>query len=159
MATFEHESWVSAPLDAVWAFHDRSDGLVALTPRWANLRVERVVGPDGEPDPDVLEVGSRLELSVRPFGVGPPQRTVSEITARERDGGTAYFRDAMVAGPFPEWEHTHLFYADGGRTLCRDRIEYRTPTGPLSPVADEVAKAGFEAAFRYRHRALRRHVE
>ncbi|WP_435096686.1 SRPBCC family protein [Halarchaeum sp. P4] len=159
MTTFEHDSWVRAPLEAVWAFHSRVEGLVALTPDWANLRVERVTGPDGGANPDVLGVGARLELSVRPFGVGPRQRVVSEITARERDDGTAFFRDVMVEGSFPEWEHTHLFYGEGDRTLCRDRIKYRTPTGPFSPVADEVARAGFEAAFRYRHRALRGHVE
>jgi len=155
MATYEHESWVRAPLDDVWAFHDGVAGLVALTPDWMRMRVERVTGPDGDPDPDVLHVGSRVELSVRPFGVGPRQHTTSEIVARERDGGTAYFRDVMVDGPFPEWEHTHIFYGDGDRTLCRDSLRYRTPGGPLAPLGDRAAMPGFEVFFRARHRRLR----
>jgi len=159
MAVYERESWVRAPLDRVWSFHSGVGGLVALTPSWVNMRVERVTGPDGEPDPDVLDPGSRVKLSVRPFGVGPRQAWTSEITERKRGDGVAYFRDVMTEGPFPEWEHTHLFYADGERTRCRDRVRYRTPTGPLAPVADEAAKVGLDAFFRYRHRRLPAHVE
>lgn len=157
MATFERECWVHAPLDDVWAFHATADGLLALTPEWTDLRVERVIGPDGTPDPDVLEVGSRIEMSVGP--VGPRQRWTSEITAREREGATAYFRDVMRDGPFPKWEHTHLFYGDGERTRCRDSLRYRTPTGPFAPLADELAKAVFEAFFAYRHRTLKARFE
>jgi len=155
MATYERSSWVRAPLDEVWAFHAGVDGLVALTPRWADLRVERVTGSDGRPDPEVLESGSTVDLSVRPFGVGRRRRWTSEIVERTRSDGTAYFRDVMVAGPFPTWEHTHLFYAEGGRTLCRDLVRYRTPTGPLSPVGDAAVTPILDAVFRYRHRRLR----
>lgn len=159
MTTYERESWVRAPLEEVWAFHAGVDGLVALTPDWMDLRVERVRGPDGERDPAVLDVGATVELSVRPFGAGPRQSWTSEVTARERDGGTAYFRDVMREGPFPEWEHTHLFYGDGDRTRCRDHLEFRTPTGPFAPVGDAFARVFLDGMFRARHRALRRALE
>ncbi|MFC6725517.1 cyclase, partial [Halobium palmae] len=68
MANYHRQVRVAAPLDEVWKFHSRIEGLVGLTPDWMNLRVEAVRGPDGEPDPDVLEAGSRARLSVRPFG-------------------------------------------------------------------------------------------
>jgi len=159
MATYERESWVRAPLEEVWEFHAGIDGLLALTPEWMNLRVERVVGPHGERDPDVLDVGASVDLSVRPFGVGPRRRWRSEITEREREPGVAYFRDVMRDGPFPEWEHTHLFYGEGERTLCRDRLVFRTPAGPFAPVGDELAKAFLDGFFRCRHRRLRERLE
>ena len=41
-----------------------------------------MTAPDGEPDPEVLEAGSRIKLSMRPFGVGPRQEWTSVITER-----------------------------------------------------------------------------
>lgn len=151
MAVYERETRVRAPLEAVWEFYSTVGGLEALTPGWMNLRVESVVGPDGRPDPDVLEEGSRLRMSVRPFDAGPRRRWVSEITARENRGDVASFRDEMVKGPFSEWEHAHLFYRDDGETLLRDRVEYGSPLRP----ADPLLRAGFEPMFRYRHRRTR----
>ena len=89
MPTYERETTVESPFEDVWAFHSRVSGLEAVTPDWLELRVERVIGPDGETDPDVLEPGSEVALSIRPFGVGPRQHWTSVITDRERDDGAA----------------------------------------------------------------------
>jgi ligand-binding SRPBCC domain-containing protein len=152
MAVYERETRVAAPLEEVWAFHSRVDGLEALTPDWMHLRVESIEGPDGEPAPEVLETGSRISMSVRPFGVGPRQPWTSVILERREQDGAALFRDEMVEGPFPEWVHTHAFYADGGFTRVRDRVEYRLPGGPLGDLAAPFSRIGFEPMFRYRHR-------
>jgi ligand-binding SRPBCC domain-containing protein len=159
MAVYERETRVAAPLDRVWEFYSRIEGLEALTPAFANLRVERVVGPDGERDPEVMEAGARAETSVRPFGVGPRQRVVSVITERERRDGAAYFVDEMVEGPFPEWTHTHSFFADGDETVVRDRVEYVLPGGRLGRAVSPLGRIGFEPAFRYRHRTTRELLE
>ncbi|RKD97589.1 SRPBCC family protein [Halopiger aswanensis] len=162
MPTYERRTRVDAPLEDVWDFHSQVSGLEALTPDWMRLRVESVVGPDGSPDPDVLEAGSEVTLSVRPCGMGPRQRWISVITERERDDGTAYFRDEMVDGPFEEWTHTHAFYADGEATIVRDRVEYELPLGPLGPLgaaATPFSSLGFEAMFRDRHRRTRALLE
>jgi len=159
MHTYERSVRVAAPFEAVWDFHSTEAGLLELTPDWMNLRIESVTGPDGESNPDVLEAGSRLSASVRPFGVGPRQDWVSDITEREESGDTAYFKDVMSEGPFPHWEHTHLFYDDGDETLVRDRVEYELPVGPLNPIAGPLAIVGFEPMFRYRHRKTRSLLE
>ena len=159
MATYERSVRVAAPLETVWAFHARIEGLEALTPDWLGLRIESVVGPDGETDPAVLEPGSVVRASVRPFGVGPRQRWESHIVAREARAGTAYFRDEMVGGPFPRWVHSHLFYADGDATLVRDRVDYDLPMGPLGRAVAPLAWVGFEPMFRYRHRRTRALLE
>jgi len=159
MDTYERSVRVAAPFEAVWEFHSDEFGLVALTPDWMNLEVESVTGPDGESDPDVLEAGAEIRSSVRPLNVGPRQNWVSKITEREESGGSAYFVDVMAEGPFPEWEHTHMFYADGGETIVRDRVRYEFPFGALGRAAGPFGVVGFEPFFRYRHRRTRELLE
>lgn len=153
MAVYERRSRIDAPLEAVWQFHSRVDGLLAVTPSWMNLRVEASRGPDGEPDPEFLETGAEITLSVRPFGVGPRQRWTSRIVERERQDDAAWFRDEMVDGPFPRWVHTHRFHAHGDDTVVTDRVEYRLPLvpGPVSPLGWPF----FEPLFAYRQRRAR----
>lgn len=159
MATYRRETRVDAPFEEVWAFHSTTDGLEALTPGFMNLEIESVTGPDGEADPEELVAGSRIELSVRPFGVGPRRRMVSVITERERDDGAGMFQDVMEAGPFPEWEHTHSFFADGDATVLADRVEYRLPGGALGRAVSPLGGLGFGPMFRERHRTTKELLE
>jgi len=157
MSTYRRTTRVPAPIDEVWAFHSTIDGLRALTPDWMRLEIEGVEGPDGAADPDVLVEGSRIRMSIRPFGVGPRQRWVSQIVDREPDddapaANSARFVDEMSGGPFRRWEHTHAFHADGDETLLIDSVRYRLPFGPLGDAAGPFAKVGFGAMFRDRHR-------
>lgn len=151
MPRYERETRVDAPLDEVWAFHSNVAGLRALTPGWLCLRVESATGPDGESDPAVLEAGSTVRLSVRPFDVGPRHYWTARIRERERRPGAARFRDEMIEGPFDRWVHTHAFFADGESTLVRDRVVYDPPLGPLGDVAVPFTTLGLEGAFRARH--------
>jgi len=172
MPTYQREVRVAAPLDDVWAFHSRVDGLEALTPDWMGLRVESVHRPgddrDGDADErdgdDVLDAGTEIRLSVRPLGVGPRQRWTSCITRREGGDGAAVFEDEMVDGPFPEWHHRHQFYAvSDDETLVRDRVTYELPiVGRLPAVGGLLGPLGwlgFEPMFRERHRRTKRILE
>lgn len=159
MVFFTRETHVDAPLEAVWRFHSSIDGLTAVTPAWMNLRVEGSYGPDGEPDPEILEAGAVVRLSIRPFGVGPRQAWTSRIVQREEGPDAALFTDIMIDGPFETWEHTHAFYADDGGTLLRDSIDLHLPVGPLGPALDPVALAPLELMFRHRHRKTRELLE
>jgi len=151
MAVYRREARIDADFERVWSFHSTVGGLQELTPGWMHLDVDRVVGPDGEPDPAVLEQGSQLRLSVRPFGVGPRQRWTSRIVERVRREGRAWFRDDMVDGPFDRWVHTHTFFGDRDGTLLVDTVEYELPIGGLNAVAWPFATVGFEGMFRRRH--------
>ncbi|AXR81586.1 SRPBCC family protein [Natrarchaeobaculum sulfurireducens] len=159
MPTYERQTRVRAPFEDVWEFHSRASGLEALTADWMGLRVESVIGPDGESDPDVLEVGSELDVSIRPFDVGPRQHWTSVIVEREREDGAAVFRDEMVHGPFDRWVHTHSFFADGDETIVRDRVDYTLPFGPIGRLGTPFSGVGFEAMFRDRHRRTRTELE
>jgi ligand-binding SRPBCC domain-containing protein len=159
MPTYTRRTRVPAPLEDVWAFHSRVEGLETLTPDFLNLEIEAVHGPEGEPNPEVLETGSKIQMSLQPFGVGSRQRWVSHITDREREDGRAWFRDEMVDGPFPHWVHTHTFFADGEETLVEDRVEYELPLGPLSEAFGPLGVVGFEPMFRDRHKRTREFFE
>jgi len=156
---YERSVRVAADFEDVWEFHSRGEGLVALTPDWFELEIEATYGPDGEPDPETLEEGAVIHSSVRPFGVGPRQRWTSEIVERRREDGEALFRDRMIDGPFPRWEHTHRFVDEGAGTLVQDRVEYELPGGPVGRALGPLAVAGFEPMFRYRHRKTRELLE
>ena len=159
MATYSRRIRIAAPLEAVWAFHGQIDGLEALTPGWMGLRVEGVVGPDGDAAPAELFEGSEITMASRPFGVAPESRWLSRIVARERDDGYRMFRDDMLGGPFAVWVHTHEFYGDGEETVMIDTVEYEFPAGPVGPLIDRLAVVGFEPMFRYRHRQTKALLE
>jgi ligand-binding SRPBCC domain-containing protein len=159
MPVYERDVVVAAPLSEVWDFHSHASGLEALTPDWMNLRVESVVGPDGEPDPEVLTEGSTIESSVSPLGVAPRQQWISHITERKEGDGEAMFRDEMGEGPFPHWVHTHAFEEFGDGTRIHDRVEYELPGGPLGKAVGPLGFLGFDPMFRYRHRKTRELLE
>lgn len=161
MATYRRRVRVAAPFDEVWAFHSDIGGLEALTPDFMNLRVERVVGPDGEDDPEKLIAGTAIEMSARPFGVGPRQSWTSRIEERteDPDAGRARFVDTMEGGPFPTWRHTHRFYERGDSTVVDDEVRYELPGGSLGRTASPLGWVGFEPMFRYRHRKTRELLE
>ncbi|MFC7215022.1 SRPBCC family protein [Saliphagus sp. GCM10025334] len=159
MATYERSTRIDAPLEEVWDFHSRVSGLEAVTPPWLNLRVEAVMGPDGERDPDILEEDAEISLSIRPFGVGPRVYWTSIILERDSRPGRAYFSDEMVHGPFANWVHTHSFFADGEQTVLRDKLEYALPGGGLGEAVSPFSRFGFEGMFRDRHRRTKRALE
>ena len=155
MPTYERSVRVNAPFEEVWDFHSTEEGLVALTPGWMNIRIDAVRGPDGEPDPEVLEAGSAAESSVPPFGGGPRPSWNSDIVARERQDGSAYFRDVMGDGPLRGGTHTHMFDADDGETVVLGGVEYALPFGALGDALGPFARLGLAPMFWYRHRRTR----
>ncbi|XVH31584.1 SRPBCC family protein [Haloferacaceae archaeon DSL9] len=159
MPTYSRRTRIDASLEDVWDFHSDVSGLQALTPRWMRLDIEAVRGPDGEPDPDELEVGAQIRMSIQPFGVGPRQRWVSRITERAVDDTHALFEDDMEGGPFRRWHHTHEFFADGDGTVLVDTVEYELPFGSLGAALGPFSRIGFEPMFRDRHRRTKDALE
>lgn len=159
MATYQRSVRVRAPFEEVWDFHQRVEGLEALTPDFLHMRAESVTGPAGEPDPEELAAGSEIVASVRPVGLGPRQRFTSRIVERTRDDHSARFRDVMVEGPFAEWEHTHRFVDEGAATQVHDHVTYRLPLGAASEPLGPLARLGLAPMFRYRHRRTKTLLE
>lgn len=82
-----------------------------------------------------LEVGDVATFEGRHFGIR--QRLTVRITAMDPP---RLFTDEQVIGAFAWLRHTHAFEAgrDGG-TVMRDRIDRRSPFGPIGIVADRIA--------------------
>ncbi len=149
MATYERETYIEASFEDVREFHSRIEGLEALTPRWMGLSIRAVRGPDGEPDPEILEAGAEIDMELRPLGALGESWT-SVITERSESDERALFKDEMRGGPFSRWVHVHQFRREGEGTRVRDTVHYELPG--ITRCASSLAVVGFEPMFRYRHR-------
>lgn len=145
---FVKESAIAAPPSAVYAFHERPEALLAITPPWEEVEVVGEVPP--------IRVGNRVTLRTR---IGPfPATWVAEYDEVEPG---RLFADRQVSGPFAAWHHRHHFLDDGrGGTLLRDEVDYTPPLGALGRLLGGwFIRRKLEKMFDYRHEATRRLVE
>lgn len=149
MPTFQRTTWIDAPLDTVWQFHERPDVLQLLTPPWQPIEVLR--------RDRGLDVGSRSEFRL---WIGPvPLRwcalhTVCEITSTQR-----HFIDTQTEGPFLHWTHRHQFDAHRDRqTRLTDTIDWELPGGPVpNALGSGWITAELDRLFAHRHQTTQRH--
>jgi len=110
MPVFDYRFRVSAPVDAVSAFHFQTGILKALTPPLMIMQVHRF---------DPLANGSIGEFTM---WMGPiPVRW----TAEHSNVSPVAFTDTQTAGPMKFWQHTHRFNAiSDSETEVHEHIEY-----------------------------------
>lgn len=147
MLHFAYSSVIHAPLEAVWAFHERPDAIERLTPPWQPVEVVSRTGS--------LEIGARVEFLIPagPFKV----RWIARHTGYDR---LHYFVDEQISGPFRHWVHTHRFAREGEGTRLTDAIEFALPVPPLGDFfGGWIAKQQLRKMFRYRHEVTRRACE
>jgi ligand-binding SRPBCC domain-containing protein len=155
--TVQFETTIAAPLERVWAFHQRIfESLPAITPPEFEVRIEQADDPPG--------VGSRVVITARgPLGRVRSVARVVEVVPPHAVvfGEEARFADEQESGPFRSWRHDHEFErVDAGTTRLLDTVTYRLPLGPLGWLADKLFVARkIRAMFRYRHEATRRLLE
>jgi ligand-binding SRPBCC domain-containing protein len=129
---------VAVPLNSLRTFHESSEALHQLTPKFLRLEVKSA---------DLaVRPGNRIETCT---GIWPVRvKWVAMITHADENG----FHDISVEGPFRVWSHWHRFEADGSHSALEDEIEYETGFGKL---ADALAGLGLRLLFAYRHRVTR----
>ncbi|WP_031501090.1 SRPBCC family protein [Bryobacter aggregatus] len=143
MPTFLRSIVVEAPVETVFAFHEREDALRLLRPRFLPLRLLRKTGS--------IEPGSRVELKIGPF------LWTALHTAYEKN---RLFTDEQVQGPFAKWVHRHEFESVGRVTRLTDRVEYRLPGGPwMNHLFGWAVQFGLHQMFRQRHQITRHYCE
>lgn len=147
MPAFERSSWIAAPVETVFSFHERADAFEALAPPWQ--RVEIVSRSGG------LEIGAKLVIRLR---FGPFSKIwIAQHTAYERN---RLFVDEQLAGPFHFWRHRHQFSTEGSGARLTDSIEYALPGGKLADwFAGWLVRAQLRKMFDYRHLVTRRECE
>jgi ligand-binding SRPBCC domain-containing protein len=144
MPLFTSSVVIEAPVARVFAFHEREDALVLLSPPFPPMRVVEKQGG--------IRPGGRVVLRI-----GYVVTWVALHTEYERN---SLFVDEQVEGPFAAWTHRHEFAAEGGRTRLTDSVRYELPGGRLANVAAAPLTAiGLSRMFAYRHRVTKRLCE
>jgi ligand-binding SRPBCC domain-containing protein len=92
MPSFVRETVIEAPVERVFAFHERDDALARLSPPVPPLRVIRRTGG--------LMPGAEVDLRVGP---------VRWLARHTRYDPPRLFVDEQVRGPFASWVHRHEF--------------------------------------------------
>jgi len=144
MPVFVRSVLVHAPVDEVFAFHEREDALARLSPPFPPVRVARREGG--------IQPGARVDLRVGPV------RWLALHTAYEKN---RLFVDEQTEGPFASWVHRHEFEAvDARTTQLTDRVTFTLPGGRLvNALFGPVAALALVPMFRHRHRATREACE
>jgi len=138
------QSRVEAPVEEVFAWHERPGALDRLMPPWAGVQVlERRGG---------LRDGDRVVFEVRKG----PLRCRWHARHFDYEAGRR-FCDEQVEGPFAEWVHVHDFLPhDAGGCLVRDRVRYRLPLGAVGGmIAGRDIRKQLTRVFGHRHRTVR----
>lgn len=145
MPKFLATSTIPSSAAAAYRWHARPGAFERLTPPWVNVQVLEREGS--------IESG-RVQLR---FSFGPLSL---DWLAEHYDGAPGQeFRDRLVRGPLPHWEHAHRFVAlDGDECRMEDEIHYELPRflGPASGAFDAMfVRPRLVQLFAYRHRIVR----
>jgi ligand-binding SRPBCC domain-containing protein len=147
MLRFEASVWIHAPVEKVWAFHERDDILDLLSPPKGK---PHIVARKGK-----LATGSRVEFLV-PIG---PFR-VRWLALHVDHEMNHFFVDEQIRGPFRYWKHEHLMEPEKDGTRLTDRILFSLPLAPVSDwLAGWLVKMQVRALFHHRHAITRRLCE
>lgn len=140
---FVRESFIAAPVERVFAFHESPDALARLTPPFER---QEVIEP-----PRSLSVGTIVRIRMH---LGPISMVwVAEHVEYEKN---RLFADRQVRGPFKSWLHRHRFEPAAGGTRLVDDIEYELPLGALGAlVAARSVEKRLDRVFAFRHAATK----
>jgi ligand-binding SRPBCC domain-containing protein len=141
---FIKELIVNAPVERLFAFHERPDALELLSPAFPPLNVLRRTGGIGQ--------GAEVDLRI-----GPITWHARHIAFEQN----RLFVDEQVRGPFRQWVHRHEFEAlDAGRSKLTDRVEFQLPGGAIiNAIIAPFVRLGLGGMFAHRHGVTRAHVE
>lgn len=140
MSHFSQSTLIDAPVETVFAFHERPDALTLLSPPFPPVRLLSRTGRG-------IEAGAELELRIGPL------RWLARHTHYEPN---RLFVDEQIAGPFARWIHRHEFTPAGAQTRLTDRIDFQLPGGPLvNTLLAWPVKLALRNMFTHRHRVTR----
>lgn len=145
---FEYASRIQAPVETVFAFHERPDALELLNPPGDGVRLLRRRGG--------LDVGARVEFEICLLGLF----RIRWIALHTDCEPGRLFVDEQVYGPFRRWIHRHSFTPQDGGTLLADAVQFSLPGGlPVDLLFGPLVKLRLRSLFRYRHAVTRRECE
>jgi ligand-binding SRPBCC domain-containing protein len=135
---------IARPLPDVFAFFQRPENLVNITPPWMHIMVL-------SPSPVAMAQGIDIDYAIRLFGVRLRWR--SRITAYDPPHS---FVDEQLKGPYALWQHRHTFTPEGQGVIARDEVSYALPFGALGRAAQWIyVRWALNAIFNYREKMVR----
>jgi ligand-binding SRPBCC domain-containing protein len=129
----------------VFPFFADAFNLEQITPPWLRFRVLT-------PGPIEVGEGTLIDYRLRLHGV--PLSWHTRITDWDPPHR---FSDEQIGGPYRVWKHLHTFEpCESGRTLARDRVEYRVRGGRALQAVGQRAlvERDLRAIFEYRRERL-----
>lgn len=148
MPEFNVSSYIHAPIEKVWAFHESPDVLEKLMPPSQGIRVVSRSGG--------IEAGARLVISVPILGLTRVEWHAVHTVYKP----FTLFIDEQEQGPFAYWHHEHRFTQHNLGTLMTDAITFRLPGGPIVDFfGAPIVKLQLRSMFRYRHTMTKKSCE
>ena len=146
---FVKESWIAAPPEVVFAFHESPGAIKHLIPPWEKMELAETDG--------TLHVGSRVALQGKVLGLLP----VRWVAIHTEYDPPHVFADRQQSGPVAFWYHRHRCLDDGqGGTLLRDEVEFQVPLGALGQfLGGWLIRRKLDGMFAYRHDKTRQLIE
>jgi ligand-binding SRPBCC domain-containing protein len=142
LPTFVKSTLFDAPVESVFAFHEREDALALLSPAFPPVTVISRTGG--------IQTGARVVLRIGPI------TWIAAHTAYERN---RLFVDEQVSGPFARWVHRHEFTNEQGRCRLTDRVSFDLPGGRIvNAVFGWAVALGLRPMFQHRHAVTRKYV-
>jgi len=137
---FIASSYINAPVDRVWAFHEAPDALERLTPPSQAVRIVSRSGGIG--------VGAHVVIQTRLLGLIPTEWHARHTVCRKPN----LFVDELERGPFAYWRHEHRLETQGQGTMLTDAITFRLPGGPIvNFFGAPIVRLQLQPLFKYRH--------
>ena len=145
---FVKESFIKAPPEVVFSFHELDDAFEKLVPPWEKVEVLQRA--------DIAKVGSQAIIEQSIFGL-IKQKWVAEHTAYDPPN---MFEDTQVSGPFKKWVHKHHIILEKDGALLRDEIEFDPGFSFVGELgAKLVILPKIEKMFEYRHKVTKEWCE
>ena len=144
MAQFVKSTIIQAPVERVFAFHERDDALTLLSPKFPPARLVSKTGG--------ITPGSRVVLQIGP---------IQWVALHKDFVKDRLFVDEQLSGPFKHWLHRHEFEDLGGnQSRLTDRIEYELYGGPVvTACLGWAIHLQLTLMFNHRHQVTRRYCE
>ncbi|MFN8546782.1 MAG: TIGR01777 family oxidoreductase [Candidatus Eisenbacteria bacterium] len=151
MPEYTRKSRLLAPVESVFAWHERVGAFERLAPPWVDVRVVSRTGSirDGDQLPFVAKQGPlRFRWQARHQGYQENRQ----------------FGDVARRSPFRAWEHIHRFEPDdSGASFLEDIVHWQLPLGRAGALGHRAVEHELERLFTFRHERtrqdLKRHLE
>jgi ligand-binding SRPBCC domain-containing protein len=152
LPTFIASSLIDAPIEKVFAFHERPDAFQLLTPPDAGVEIVRREGG--------LAVGAETLVRVPLIPLGKGFWRVNWLARHTEFDPSRLFVDEQVSGPFRYWRHEHRMEAEGAYTRLTDHITFRLPGGFLADfLFAPFVRLQLRAMFSFRHMMTKNYCE